>query len=96
MILHLLLARAFVSCKRFEEAQLHITEIGSISTCAAKVAVLQANILCNSGQRDKARFVLESIASDAKDAEVWLTLAKLHRETNEQDKVLTDLMEVNC
>ncbi|KAJ1530355.1 hypothetical protein ONE63_005267 [Megalurothrips usitatus] len=93
VFLHFLHARASVSLKHFEEAQSHITEIGSDSTYAAKVTVLQSQILCNSGQKDKAIFILESVASDAKDADVWLTLAKLHRESGKQEKVLTDLME---
>ncbi len=71
-----------------------MTEIGASNTCSAKVTLLQAQILCLSGQTDKATFVLESIASDAKDAEIWLALARLHENSEKQDKVLIDLMEV--
>ncbi|KAK3911004.1 Tetratricopeptide repeat protein 37 [Frankliniella fusca] len=91
--LHLLYARACVQLKNFEEAQKHMTEIGAANTCAAKVTLLQAQILCLSGQSDKAAFVLESVASDAKDAEIWLALARLHENSEKQNNVMTDLME---
>lgn len=88
------MARAFVSLKRHAEAQDHLNEISSVSAHASKVTLLQAQILIHSGQKDQARFVLESVAVDAKDAEVWLTLARLHEEIGRHDSVLTDLMEV--
>ncbi|XP_026288453.1 tetratricopeptide repeat protein 37 [Frankliniella occidentalis] len=90
---HLLYARACVQLKNFEEAQKQFIEIGTSKTCSAKVTLLHAQILCLSGQSDKAAFVLESIASDAKDAEIWLALARLHGNSGKQNNVLTDLME---
>lgn len=90
----MLLARAFVSLKRYPEAQKHLNEISSAGAHASKVTLLQAQILIHSGQKDQARFVLESVAMDAKDAEVWLILARLHEEIGSQEKFVTDLMEV--
>jgi predicted Zn-dependent protease len=73
---------------------MHITEVGSSGSASAKVTLLQAQIMYLSGEKEKAASVLESLATDAKDAEVWLELAKLHEEVGKHVAVLTDLMEV--
>lgn len=91
--LHLIHARASIVLKHYEEAQVHLTEIGTPSPYAVKVTLLQTQIAALSGQKAQAVFVLESLAPEAKDCEVWLTLAKLHEELGKDDDVLTDLME---
>ena len=91
---HLILAQAYIYLKRFEQAQAHLTAVETSGAFSVKVTLLQAKILSLSGEKDKALSVLESLASDAKDAEVWLDLAELHDEIGKQTSVLTDLMEV--
>lgn len=91
---HLIHAQASVFLKHFEEAQMHLTEVSSSGSFSAKVTLQQARILSLSGEKEKAIAVLESLAPDAKDAEVWLDLAELHKEVGKQTATLTDLMEV--
>ncbi|XP_034246747.1 tetratricopeptide repeat protein 37 [Thrips palmi] len=92
-VLHLIHARASILLTRYEEAQVHLTEIASPSSYAAKVTLLETQIVALSGQKAQAAFVLESLAPEAKDCEIWLTLAKLHSEIGKDENVLTDLME---
>lgn len=92
--LHLIRARASIVLEHYEEAQVHLTEIGTPSPYAIKVTLLETQIVALSGQKAQAAFVLESLAPEAKDCEVWLTLAKLHEEIGKHENVLTDLMEV--